>query len=185
MLGFVGRYTTPGGFGVPLGMRMAVRDEVLARVPRRAVVVAEGDDVIEDSEAAIWDVLLSGAKDVSIVPYTLRLMPAGQHIVLDVPLGCDGAATFKMRAVHGIAGPPRYVETCYQVRTQSPSEHPQQGLTVTDTSTFACGARVTAFRWDEATDTVMGSDWGLSPRVAKVAFYDPTRPPDPGRRNRA
>jgi len=35
--------------------------------------------------------------------------------------------------------------------------------------------------WDEEEGTVMGSDWGLSPRVVKVAFYDPTRAPDPGK----
>jgi hypothetical protein len=35
--------------------------------------------------------------------------------------------------------------------------------------------------WDEDLNTVMGSAFGLSPRVIKVPFYDPSRPPNAGR----
>lgn len=35
--------------------------------------------------------------------------------------------------------------------------------------------------WDTATNTIAGSAYGLSPRAIKVAFFDPTSPPQSGR----
>jgi hypothetical protein len=35
--------------------------------------------------------------------------------------------------------------------------------------------------WDSATQSVMGSDYGLSPRIGLVPFFDPTMPPESGR----
>jgi hypothetical protein len=37
--------------------------------------------------------------------------------------------------------------------------------------------------WDPTTQTVQGSAFGLSPRVALVPFYDPAYPPKEGRNN--
>jgi Flp pilus assembly protein TadG len=36
-------------------------------------------------------------------------------------------------------------------------------------------------RWDVGTQTVTGSAWGMSPRIALVPFFDPTQPPTGGR----
>lgn len=35
--------------------------------------------------------------------------------------------------------------------------------------------------WDDNENTIKGSDWGLSPRIALVPFFDPTTPPQSGR----
>lgn len=35
--------------------------------------------------------------------------------------------------------------------------------------------------WDDAENTVKGSAWGMSPRIALVPFFDPTIPPESGR----
>ena len=34
--------------------------------------------------------------------------------------------------------------------------------------------------WDPSTQTVVGSAYAISPRVALIALFDPTKPPDSG-----
>ena len=152
ILRWVGTYATPGGFGVPLGKRVQVRDDILARGPDRVVVTSQDDDVIEDGEAAIWDVLLSYGKDVSVFPAPLVVYPAAPCVVVN-----DQAATDRDVRVHrmrrtppGRTPGPLAGDLTFLVGIRAGGYTPATAHTVVETAPFRCGARVVSYAWDEA-----------------------------------
>jgi len=106
-LDHVAEHATPGGFGVPLERRLAVRDDILARRAGPVYVVGAGADVVEDGEAAIWDVLLSGAREVRFGE-----PPANAPAGVTLRYECVGAGTLHAMRPDDVAGRP---EACYRV----------------------------------------------------------------------
>ncbi len=116
MMGWVGENATPGGFGVPLGRRLAVREDIPASATPELITLlyirGAGTDVVEDGEAAVWDVLLSGdgrevrfLRDPSVIFFT----------GMSMSYGCGGPGRVHEMRPHPDTGVP---ELCFRVMSR-------------------------------------------------------------------
>ena len=155
ILGFVGRHHTPGGFGVPLGRRLKARDDILARKPQRVLIFSRDDDVVEDGEAAIWDVLLSDRKDVTVVPHALGAHPRESAIVVnafavtDTDLKVHSARTERHDTQYLT---PSDFSQSFFVALRSGGYAPPATHTVVEMPPFRGGVRILSYAWDEASN---------------------------------
>ncbi len=148
LLDTVSARATPGGFGVPLGARIEVRDRVLAARPAHLLVRAGGQDVWMDEETSVWDAVFSGLADVRFVPPGVEVRPAEATLLLAE--GCDGPGERIPLGPPGAGGVPRACVRLLRVGPRGADRPADLAADVTplDLPSFAVGARLVGVRRD-------------------------------------
>jgi hypothetical protein len=166
LLGFLGNYPTPGGFGTPLSYLEPIRSAILSQHPQNVLASLDGQYIGYHDETTVWNFLLYDVPSVRFLTDKIDVYPADSALTLSHNCVTNGQ-NFQLR-------PPN--EGCYTIGERSPQDFDHLGyvpLPDANQGRFANGAQVFSYKWDSVTGCVslVFSVSGPRPEDFQVAVH--------------